>query len=319
MMSSLVKVFHEMKEVQLKKNILFAVLFLCVFSLNSNSVLALNASAMTVVAPSVLYSSGNFSIIANYKDGSGFKIDNATVDICYSYEGNSSCFLMTEEVSDYAFMFEYDGTNGGLLAFNVSGSMAGYDDASKNFTIEMTTSNYTVRFWQDYTMMNAFINENLWVYAVPSCSGLNGTDFDACNATAFHSPYVNGTATLKLYAGTFSLWVVDGNVIWGGDLSQPVISSYISLVSFDDITLLNNQAGYGNYLWDATGGLGFGLNWAFWSSVIGLILLIAGVCLVAYATKDSNASWIVVIITFLVIYILLKYFGVLTGAIFWIF
>ena len=51
-------------------------------------------------------------------------------------------------------------------------------------------------------------------------------------------------------------------------------------------------------------------------SVAGILILIVAACLLAYFTQDSNASWIVVIVGVILVYVLLKWFGILTGALF---
>jgi len=299
------------------KNLVLA--FVLMFAVMSSPIFALNSSSIVISTPLVLASSGDYDVAVVYKDIDGFKIDSANVTVCYAYGGSDSCFATIENASSYVFTYNYDGTSGGLLAFNATGSIAGFDDASVNFSVEMSTSNYTSRFWQDNSMVNAYANENLWVFGVPTCEGLLGYEFDSCNVTAFHTGYINSTSTLRIYGGNFSLWVVDGNVIWGDDLSVPVISDYTVLVNFDNITIGNAQSGHGNYLWDTTFGLGFGLNWGFWSSVVGLIILLTAVCLVAYGLKESSAGWVVVILVFIIVYAVLKYIGILSGAILWIF
>jgi len=272
------------------------------------------SSSMTLSYDSLVTTAGNRSINVSYVDNSSVEIAGATVNLCYAYQNSSACFPATWDGAKYVFMYSYDGVNAGLLAFNASASALGYDPAYSAFGVALSDANFTVRFYLDYTKASPYVDSTLTIYALPSCYGLDGAELYQCNLTAVNAPYVNGTAVLDMYPENWTLYATDGNAVFATSSSVPVITGAQVNVNFDSIMVVGNEVGHGNYVWDASG-FSFGIDWNFWKSVIGILILIGVLCAVAYFTKSAPVA----IVAMILAYILLKYFSILTGAIFWIF
>jgi hypothetical protein len=178
-------------------------------------------------------------------------------------------------------------------------------------------ANLTVRFWTDLNATVPYYNNFLWVYAVPNCTWWQNLFLgEACNDTDYyHARYVDGNATLAVISGaTYDLYAVDGAVSWACDRCAPNVTSFDNWVMFDKATPVNGMIL--DYFWNTTTGGRYPLfsnpDWNFWLSVAGIAILFIVVCLVAYFTQSGVATFLCMILA----YILLKLFGILTGSVF---
>ena len=175
-----------------------------------------------------------------------------------------------------------------------------------------------VRFWTDLNMTQPFIDNFLWVYARSSCPQYEPP---LCQFTYYHSQYTGGIATFNVgQSDNYTIYVLKGSVSFNCETCSPSVFKYSLWQPIDSLSIGQNDTYNLNYYWNTTlsgSSPWFGeWDWNFWLSVAGILILIVAACLLAYFTQDSNASWIVVIVGVILVYVLLKWFGILTGALF---
>lgn len=282
-----------------------------------------SSSLMTLDYPTELVNVGDYSVVINYTDGSTH-IPNASVIVCYAFLSESHCSNATEGDGTYYFNFSYNAQQGGVLAFNVTAFKFPYAPQFEAFDIYLFNVNFTVRFWQDLEMTQPYLNEFLWVYAKPRCSSLSDFIYlgiyDTCNATYMHSRYSGGQANVMLWSpDVYDIYLVDGSVTFACEFCPPTVSNYLHWDKFDIVEVTETGSLARDYFWNTTvSGTNpifgdFDMN--FWLSVGGLLVLLVVAFACAKITENAIATAFIIVI----VYILLKLFGVLTGAIFWIF
>lgn len=277
---------------------------------------------LTASYPSYVDETGNYSVLAYYYYNFS-KISNATLEICYTFT-TMTCDVMTEGADYYYWNFSYDHDVGGIVQFNITASYDAYPNMSAVFYITFFDMNYSVRFWEDLNKTTPYINEFLWVYAKPHCNLYDQIKYfglySTCNTTAYHAKYAGGVASLGIWSpNTYDLYIVDGTVYWNCTLCEPSVVGYNYWSKFDEFTVSVGGNHTEDYFWNTTVSgrypLFGNLDWNFWLSVAGMIILLVTVVGVAYLTQNGIA----VLLAMVIVYILLKLFGILTGAIFWIF
>jgi hypothetical protein len=280
------------------------------------------ASNLTVTYPSDVAEEGNYSVVANYTSN-GALLTNATVTICYTFV-TPTCDNMTELGDGYYFNFTFDGSVGGLVFFNVTASKQDYQIQNASFYISFFDADLNIRFWSDTNMTVLYFNNFLWVYAKPHCDFWTQVMYlgllNTCNSTYMHAKYVNGSAGLHIWSpDTYDLYLVDGSVTWDNSSSPPTVASYDHWLKFDEVPISSSGDTNLDYFWNTTVEGNYplfaDLDWNFWLSIGGIVILIIVASLCAYFTENAVATLFIIIL----IYILLKYFHILTGAIFWIF
>jgi hypothetical protein len=277
---------------------------------------------LTPVYPFEVNETGNYSVLAFYAYN-GSKIQNATLTICYTFT-SMTCDSMTEDADYYYWNFSYDHDVGGIVQFNITARYNAYPNVSTVFYITFFDARFGVRFWQDLNKTQPYFNEFLWVYAKPHCDlfdqllyfGL----YDTCSRTAYHAPYAGGVANLSIWSpNTYDLYIVDGNVFWNCTTCEPSAVGYSVWDKFDTITITAAGNSVRDYFWNTTVygeyPLFGNIEWDFWLSVAGIIILIAVSCLVAIYSDNGLASVFIIILC----YILLKLFHILTGSVLFIF
>lgn len=188
-----------------------------------------------------------------------------------------------------------------------------YESWNDSFSFDASIE---VRFWQDLNATVPYYNDFLWVYARMNCTWWEQFDFiNPCNDTYFHAQYSNGSALIGVENGkTYDLYVLDGSVSWVCDTCPPNVTRYDTWELFDKLRVDGNITK--DYFWNTTVSGQYPLfsntDWNFWLSVAGIVILFIVVCLVAYFTQSGVATFLCMILA----YILLKLFGILTGAIF---
>lgn len=279
-------------------------------------------SNLSVSYPTDVFESGNYFIFANYTNGTSF-IHNASVVICYTFD-TPACENMTELSNGYYFNFTFAGNVGGLVPFNVTASKFPFQNQSSQFFVSFFDANLKVRFWTDLNMTVPYFNSFMWVYAKPKCDFWSQSAYlgfyTTCNSTYMHAPYVNGTAEIHIWTpDTYELYLVDGTVSWANSSSLPSVASYEHWMKFDEIVISSSGNTTKDYFWNTTIDGQYpifsNVDWNFWLSVGGIIILIVVAFVVALLSENGIASAFVIVL----VYILLKLFHILTGAIFWIF
>lgn len=273
---------------------------------------------LSAVYSSEINTTGNYSILANYTYN-GTKVGNATLNICYTFT-SPQCYNMVEGSNYYYWNFSYDHDMGGIIQFNITAYSPPYPNLETTFFITFFDSINNVRFWQDLNMSEPYINEFLWVYAKPHCDfyqqyylGL----YEICNTTAYRSRYVGGVATVNIWSpNTYDLYVVDGAVFWNCSTCEPVATGYSIWGKFDTITIESSGSITRDYFWNTTLEGQYPLfgnpDWNFWTSIVGIVILICVSSFVALYSDNGLASIFVILLC----YILLKLFHILTGSIF---
>jgi len=174
--------------------------------------------------------------------------------------------------------------------------------------------NLTVRFWTDLNMTEHYYNEFLWVYAKKACEWWQKWLFQCSDDTYYHAAYVGGSAVINIEKGySYDLYALQGAVHWN-NTGAPNVTSYDIWQMFDTVHVSGDETL--DYFWNTTTSGKYPLfgdyDLDFWSSVAGIIILFVVVIAVAYFTDNGVA----VLLSMVLMYILLKLFGILTGAIF---
>jgi len=249
-------------------------------------------------------------------------ISDATLDICFDFPSfDIFCDLMAENVTGgyYYYDYIYDGTLGGIGTIEINASKSGYSNKSLDFLLTVFDTQAGIRFWNEENMTTPYINEFMWVYLKPDCTPYETLQYagliDQCSNLTYHGKYINGTATVDAYAfGLFEVWALDGSVEWDCATCPPIINSYRHHFKVAELDIQETGVITRDYLWDTeySSYFAFDYDWDFWKSVLGLLVLLGASIFFAWLTEN----WVATAFGIIIVYILLKLFSILTGAIF---
>lgn len=175
-------------------------------------------------------------------------------------------------------------------------------------------ANITIRFWADLNKTQHYFNDFLWVYVKKACDWWQEWLFQCSDETYYHAAYLGGSAVINVEKDySYDLYVLQGAVHWN-NTGAPNVTSYDVWQLFDTVHVSDDVTL--DYFWNTTTSGKYPLfgdyDLDFWSSVAGIIILFVVVIAVAYFTENGVA----VLLSMILMYILLKLFGILTGAIF---